>query len=80
MRWSEMANKECIDLTSGERLGSFSHADLVIDPNSGQIESILIPMGGTSVFKKRSHEVRVAWGMIRKVGPEMVIIDSGRRS
>lgn len=78
MRWSELANKECIDLVNGERLGTFSHADLVIDPCTGQIDTILLPIGG-NLFKRKAHEVQVSWTMVRKIGPEMIIIDSMRR-
>ncbi|SFJ23656.1 YlmC/YmxH family sporulation protein [Thermoflavimicrobium dichotomicum] len=75
MRWSEFVEKECVDLRSGEKLGSFSHADMVIDSATGRIESILIPVG-TSFFKKNNPEMELDWSMIKKIGPEMVIIDS----
>jgi YlmC/YmxH family sporulation protein len=78
VRWSEFSNKECVDLTSGEKLRKFSHADLKFNPQTGKIEALLIPVH-TSWFKKNSYEVELSWQTIRKVGPEMVIVDSGRR-
>jgi YlmC/YmxH family sporulation protein len=75
MRWSELSDKECIDLVNGEKLGSLSHADLKFQPETGKIESILIPTG-TSWFKKQFQELEISWEMIKTVGPEMVIVDT----
>jgi YlmC/YmxH family sporulation protein len=75
MRWSEFAEKECIDLVSGERLGNLLHADLRFQPQTGKIEAILIPVGGTW-FKKQARQVELSWRVIKKVGPEMVIVDT----
>lgn len=74
MRWSEFSGKECIDLLQGEKLGSLSHGDLSFDPQTGIIDSLFIATG-SSWFRKQ-EEVKIAWKMIRKVGPEMVIVES----
>lgn len=74
MRWSEFSSKECIDLVNGEKLGSFSQADLSFHPQTGKIESIFIPTQ-TSWFKKHKYEVEISWKTIKKVGPEMVLVD-----
>lgn len=74
MRWSEFSAKECIDLVNGERVGSLSHADCAFDPRTGKISSIFIPI--RSSWLKNRGEIKIDWKMIRKVGPEMVIIDS----
>ncbi|SEN44444.1 YlmC/YmxH family sporulation protein [Lihuaxuella thermophila] len=76
MRWSEFVNKECIDLVNGEKLGNFSHADLSFHPQTGKIESVIIPVH-TSWFKRHTHELTLSWKTIKKVGPEMVIVDTG---
>lgn len=75
MRWSEFAAKECVDLVLGEKLGSLSKADLSFDHRTGQVEAIFVPIGSTW-FRRNTKEVKINWRMIRKVGPEMVIIDS----
>ncbi|MBA4542295.1 MULTISPECIES: YlmC/YmxH family sporulation protein [Thermoactinomyces] len=78
MRWSEFAEKECIDLVNGERLGNFLHADLTFHPQTGKIESILIPVG-SSWFKKKSRQIELSWRLVKKVGPEMVIISTAEQ-
>ncbi len=78
MRWSEFAAKECIDLVNGERLGDFMHADMVFDPQNGRIRSVLLPTY-SSWLKRNQRSLELKWSMIRKVGPEMVIVDSADR-
>lgn len=75
LRWSELAEKECIDLVGGERLGDLLHADLSFDPQTGKIHAILLPTE-SSWFKKKHRFMELTWSMIRKVGPEMLIVDS----
>lgn len=75
MRWTEFSQKECIDMVYGKKLGSFSQADLSFDPLTGKIQTIWVPVK-KSWFRRNQQEVKIDWRMIRKVGPEMVIIDS----
>ncbi|MBX6378763.1 MAG: YlmC/YmxH family sporulation protein, partial [Clostridia bacterium] len=46
MRWSELAGKEIINLHDGARLGRLGEADLLLDPETGTIESLLVSAGG----------------------------------
>lgn len=75
MRWSEFIEKECVNMDNGEKLGTFHRADMVIDQATGKIDTILLPLG-TSIFRRKTTEVEVNWSMIKKVGPELVIIHS----
>ncbi|PTX58634.1 YlmC/YmxH family sporulation protein [Melghirimyces profundicolus] len=76
MRWSEFAEKELIDVGGGERIGSVGQADLLIDPETGEIRSMLLPVG-SSWFGKRQEVREVIWSHIKKIGPEMVIVERG---
>ncbi|MDR6224227.1 YlmC/YmxH family sporulation protein [Desmospora profundinema] len=75
MRWSEFAEKELIDMTGGERMGVVGHADLVIDPETGQIHSLLLPIPSASWFGKKQGHREIHWHHIKKIGPEMVIVE-----
>ncbi len=75
MRWSEFVEKECVNMDNGEKLGTFHRADMVFDQSTGKINTILLPLG-TSIFRRKTTEVEVNWSMIKKVGPEIVIIHS----
>ncbi len=73
VRFSELATKEIISLTDGSRLGPVGEADLVFDEISGRLQTILIPP--KSRFSRTGQYTEVPWTSVRRVGPEVVIID-----
>ena len=75
MRFSEFNGKEIIDLENGERIGIIGHTDLIVDPNSGRIEAILLPRGSFLGLGKNKEEIYIAWEAIKKIGPEMIIVE-----
>jgi YlmC/YmxH family sporulation protein len=72
MRMSELASKDIINLTNGGRLGSLGDSDLVINPETGAIEAILVPQRG---HMNRGQKIEIPWQAIRRVGPEVMIVD-----
>lgn len=78
MRFSDLAGKEIIDVLNGERLGMVAQADLLIDPSSGALEAMLLPVR-SSWFKKADLVIEIPWQHIRKIGPEMVIVEAKRK-
>lgn len=76
MRWSELAAKEIINLQDGARLGRTGEADLLFDPASGSISAILLRgRGGLARFLGLGGHATVPWQAVRRVGPEVVIIE-----
>ncbi|OIJ09953.1 hypothetical protein BKP35_15845 [Anaerobacillus arseniciselenatis] len=76
MRLSEISGKEIIDYDKGERLGVLGQTDLVIDEETGKIESFIIPsMKWFGLGGKKEKEVTVHWRQIIKIGTDMIIID-----
>lgn len=73
MRWSEFSQKQCVDVVNGERLGQF--CDLKVDISTGFIESAFIP-SRKSWYKRNQSDIEMKWFMVRKVGTELVIVDS----
>jgi YlmC/YmxH family sporulation protein len=73
VRFSELASKEIISLTDGSRLGPIGEADLVFDELSGRLQTILVPP--KSRFSRTGQYTEVPWTCVRRVGPEVVIID-----
>lgn len=72
MRMSELASKDIINLTNGGRLGSLGDSDLIINPESGAIEAIVVPLRGRG---RRGERLEIPWAAIRRVGPEVMIVD-----
>ncbi|MBE3553678.1 YlmC/YmxH family sporulation protein [Thermicanus aegyptius] len=77
MRFSQFGGKEIIDVNSGERLGVINQSDLIIDPLTGRIESILLPVG--RFWGKPKEELNIPWSSVRKIGSEMVIVQLKER-
>lgn len=72
MRMSELASKDIINLTTGTRLGSLGDSDLIINPETGTIEVILIALKGRA---HKGQRLEIPWSAIRRVGPEVMIVD-----
>ncbi|MCD8502507.1 MAG: YlmC/YmxH family sporulation protein [Bacillaceae bacterium] len=75
MRLSEISGKEIVDFDKGERLGILGQTDLVIDEETGQIESFVIPSLKWFGLGKKEKEVIVHWRQIMKIGTDMIMID-----
>lgn len=76
MRWQELKNREIINVTTGERLGLFGDCDLEFDPNTGQIQNILIPeLKGYLSFISEKKAYSCSWNKIKKIGQDMIIIE-----
>ncbi|HJV46689.1 MAG TPA: YlmC/YmxH family sporulation protein [Bacillota bacterium] len=75
MRFSEICEKEIIDLDNGERMGVLGQSDLIIHPETGEIESIVLPATSFLRLGKRRDEVVIPWKSIRKIGPDMIIVE-----
>ena len=79
MRFSEFSGKEIIDLDNGERMGMLGQSDLVIHPESGQIESIVLSSSSFWGLGRKKQDVIIPWNSIRKIGPEMIIVELRER-
>lgn len=80
MRLSELGGKEIIGLDTGERMGVISDSDLVINPENGQIESIILPRGSFLGLGRKREDLVIPWHAIVKIGPDMVIIQLNQQS
>lgn len=79
MRFSEFSEKEIIDLDNGERMGVLGQSDLVIHPETGQIECIVLSGSSFFGFGKKKQDVIIPWNSIRKIGPDMIIVELKER-
>ncbi|ERI09134.1 YlmC/YmxH family sporulation protein [Aneurinibacillus aneurinilyticus] len=80
MRYSELGGKEIIDLDNGERMGVVGQSDMIIDPSTGKIESIILPTGSLLNIGRKKEEVMIPWKAIRKIGSEMIIVEMKERT
>jgi len=76
MRLSKFSGREIVNLNDGSRLGLIEDADLLIDPESGKIDSILVYETKNQFFlKSEKNLIRIPWDNIKKIGNEMIIVD-----
>ncbi len=76
MRLSEFANKRIVNIYDGGILGTAGESDLVIDPEDGTIEEMILPPSkGFGAFSGHRRQIIIPWHAIRKVGAEVIVID-----
>jgi len=76
MKLSNLAGKEIINLYDGARLGMIGESELLINSESGKVESIIVPNNGSLLtFFNRQKELIIPWRAIKKVGNEVIIVE-----
>lgn len=76
MRLGELVGKEIVNIYDGARLGVVGDSDLVIDGESGLVQSIILPrrLNVLTLWMDRQHLV-IPWDSIKKVGSEVIVIE-----
>ena len=72
MRYSDLAGKEIVCFDEGIRLGVVNDTDLIINTETGVVDSIIIPYG-KSWFNKRM--IVIPWHGIKKIGRDLIIVN-----
>jgi len=73
---TEMAGKEIINVFDGARLGVVGESDMIINPETGQITSVIVPRKSNFInfWMDRQHML-IPWESIRKIGQEIIIVE-----
>ncbi|WP_035505257.1 YlmC/YmxH family sporulation protein [Halobacillus karajensis] len=74
MRMKSLAKKEVINVENGEKLGVLGRADLIIDPESGLIKSLVIMNNGLIGFGSSKKEMVIDWSQIETIGEETILL------
>lgn len=76
MRLSDLVGKEIVNIYDGARLGTIGESDLVIDAETGIIESIILPGKGNffSVWLDKQQLI-IPWQAVKKIGTEVIIVE-----
>lgn len=75
MRFSELKQKEVINVNNGRRLGCVS--DLEIDVVCGQVCAIIVPgiPKLTRLFRNDCGGLVIPWGRVVKLGDDVILVD-----
>ncbi|MCT2534574.1 YlmC/YmxH family sporulation protein [Aquibacillus koreensis] len=76
MRYKELSGKEIVNIKEGSRLGILGQTDLELNIETGQIESFIIPNYSWFGLKKEGTSIRIHWKDVKKIGEDMIIIES----
>ncbi|UOQ43009.1 YlmC/YmxH family sporulation protein [Halobacillus salinarum] len=76
MRLKTLASKQVIDVENGEKLGILGRADLVIEPETGRIKSLIIMNNGIMGIGKSRKEVMIDWEQITTIGEDTILLKS----
>lgn len=72
---NELRTKEVINVTDGARLGFVS--DVEIDLSDGRLTAIIVPGAYRMMgFLGREDDIVIKWENIKKIGDDIIIIDS----
>nr|WP_220127168.1 YlmC/YmxH family sporulation protein [Halobacillus locisalis] len=72
-----LAKKQVIDIENGQKLGILGNADLVFDPETGSILSLVVinqSMMGTS-----KQAFSISWDQIETIGEETILLKRGKQ-
>ena len=74
LRFTQLQCKEVICISDGRRLGFIT--DVVVEVPDGQICAIIVP-GPCRLFGVlgRQEDFRIPWSCIRRIGPDIVLVD-----
>lgn len=76
MRLNELAGKEMVNIYDGMRIGTVGESDMVVDPESGQIISIILPNRGNFInFWADRQKMVIPWDAVKKIGREVIVVD-----
>lgn len=81
MRLSDLIGKDIINIADGARLGTVGDSDLIINGETGYIESIVLPNSGgfLGMWSGRSQMV-IPWQAVKKIGSEVIVVEIDRNN
>ncbi|WP_066635317.1 YlmC/YmxH family sporulation protein [Desulfolucanica intricata] len=76
MRLGDLVGKEIVNFYDGARLGAIGESDVIIDPRTGKIQSIILPRRGNLInFWVERQQLVIPWESIKKIGAEVIIVE-----
>ncbi|NLX02462.1 MAG: YlmC/YmxH family sporulation protein [Syntrophomonadaceae bacterium] len=76
MRLNELVGKEIVNIYDGMRMGTVGESDMLVDQESGDIISIILPNRGNAFnFWADRQKLVIPWEAVKKVGREVIVVD-----
>jgi len=76
MRLNDLVGKEMVNIYDGMRMGTVGESDMLVDQESGQIISIILPNRGNAFnFWAERQKLVIPWEAVKKIGREVIVVD-----
>ncbi|MDD2585199.1 MAG: YlmC/YmxH family sporulation protein [Syntrophomonadaceae bacterium] len=76
MRLNELIGKEIVNIYDGMRMGTVGESDMVVDQETGNIVSIILPNRGNAFnFFADRQKLVIPWETVKKIGREVIVVD-----
>ncbi|QGT99225.1 hypothetical protein SYNTR_0632 [Candidatus Syntrophocurvum alkaliphilum] len=76
MRLNQLVGKEMVNIYDGMRMGTVGESDMIVDPETGKIISIILPnKGNLLTFWSDKQKLVIPWEAIKKIGKEVIVVD-----
>ncbi len=76
MRLNDLIGKEMVNIFDGMRMGIVGDSDMLVDPDTGRIVSIILPNRGNALnFWADRQKLVIPWEAVKKIGREVIVVD-----
>lgn len=76
MRLNDLVGKEIVNIYDGMRMGTVGESDMMVDEESGDIISIILPNRGNAFnFWADRQKLVIPWEAVKKIGREVIVVD-----
>ncbi|MDD3853057.1 MAG: YlmC/YmxH family sporulation protein [Syntrophomonadaceae bacterium] len=76
MRLNELNGKEMVNIYDGMRMGTVGESDMLVNGETGDIVSIILPNRGNAfTFWADRQKLVIPWEAVKKIGREVIVVD-----
>jgi YlmC/YmxH family sporulation protein len=76
MRLNELIGKEMVNIHDGMRMGTVGESDMLIDNETGEIVSFILPNQGNMLnFWADRQKLIIPWDAVKKIGREVIVVE-----
>jgi len=76
VRLNELIGKEIVNIYDGMRMGTVGDSDMVIDEETGEIISIILPNKSNFFnFWADRQKLNIPWEVVKKIGKEVIVVE-----
>ncbi|MGI5880709.1 MAG: YlmC/YmxH family sporulation protein [Syntrophomonadaceae bacterium] len=76
MRLNDLSGKEMVNIYDGMRMGTVGESDMLVNGETGDIVSIILPNRGNAfTFWADRQKLVIPWEAVKKIGREVIVVE-----